>query len=87
MAWRTCRQTTAGLPPGSQMMGLIANAGIAKSATIEDTAVEDSHPYEAFAIVLGARGIRVNAVAPGVVGTDMSQRRVAHRSCGCALQG
>src|SRR5580698_5774051 len=111
---------------GDRLDILIANAGISKAATIEDTTVEDfdklfavnvrapfflvqqllpilgsggsvilisslgAHAavgalsaYSAtkgavntlakhFAFVLGARGIRVNAVAPGVVETDMS---------------
>ena len=108
---------------------LVANAGVSKSATIEDTTIEDfdrlfavnvrapfflvQQPlpilsrggcviflsslgargvvgtipaYAAskgaidtlvkhFASLLGARGIRVNAVAPGVVQTDMSNLR------------
>jgi 3-oxoacyl-[acyl-carrier protein] reductase len=111
---------------GDRLDILVANAGISKAATIEDTTVEDfdklfavnvrapfflvqqllpllgsgssvilisslgAHAavgalsaYSAtkgavntlakhFAFVLGARGIRVNAVAPGVVETDMS---------------
>jgi NAD(P)-dependent dehydrogenase (short-subunit alcohol dehydrogenase family) len=111
---------------GERLDILVANAGIANAATIEDTKVEDfdalfavnirapfflvqqllpilgsgssvillsslaAHSavgvlsaYAAtkgavdtlvkhFAAGLGARGIRVNAVAPGVVGTDMS---------------
>jgi NAD(P)-dependent dehydrogenase (short-subunit alcohol dehydrogenase family) len=111
---------------GDRLDILVANAGISKAATIEDTTVEDfdklfavnvrapfflvqqllpilgsggsvilisslgAHAavgalsaYSAtkgavntlakhFALVLGARGIRVNAVAPGVVETDMS---------------
>src|SRR5712672_3258617 len=111
---------------GDRLDILVANAGVSKSATIEDTTVEDfdrlfavnvrapfflvqqllpilgdgssvvlvsslaAHAsvgnlsaYAAtkgaidtlvkhFASVLGARGIRVNAVAPGVVETDMS---------------
>src|SRR4029077_15140934 len=111
---------------GDRLDILIANAGVSKAATIEDTTVEDfdrlfavnvrapfflvqqllpilhegscivllsslgAHAavdalsaYSAtqgavdtlvkhFAYVLGARGIRVNAVAPGVVETDMS---------------
>jgi NAD(P)-dependent dehydrogenase (short-subunit alcohol dehydrogenase family) len=111
---------------GDRLDILVANAGISKSATIEDTAVEDfdrlfavnvrapfflvqqllpilskgssvtflsslaaravvgtTPAYAAtkgaidtlvkhFAALLGARGIRVNAVAPGVVETDMS---------------
>jgi 3-oxoacyl-[acyl-carrier protein] reductase len=111
---------------GDRLDVLVANAGISKAATIEDTTVEDfdnlfavnvrapfflvqqllpilgngasvvllsslaAHAsvgtlaaYAAtkgaidtlvkhFAAVLGARGIRVNAVAPGVVETDMS---------------
>jgi len=38
---------------------------------------QGSHRYvgEAFASALGERGIRVNAVAPGVVPTDMSELR------------
>jgi 3-oxoacyl-[acyl-carrier protein] reductase len=111
---------------GDRLDILVANAGISKAATIEDTKVEDfdnlfavnvrapfflvqqllpilrsgasvillsslvAHAavgtlsaYAAtkgavdtlvkhFAFVLGARGVRVNAVAPGVVETDMS---------------
>src|SRR5580704_4041226 len=111
---------------GDRLDILVANAGISKSATIEDTTVEDFDnlfavnvrapfflvqqllpilgsgssiilvaslaargvvgtipAYAAtkgaidtlvkhFASLLGARGIRVNAVAPGVVETDMS---------------
>ncbi len=111
---------------GDRLDILVANAGVAKAATIEDYTVEDfdnlfavnvrapfflmqqllpilgsgasvillsslaAHAtvgnlsvYAAtkgaidtlvkhFAVVLGARGIRVNAVAPGVVETDMS---------------
>jgi len=111
---------------GDRLDILIANAGISKSATIEETTVEDFDrlfavnvraPYflvqqllsilgnggsvvllssiaahtvvgtlsayaatkgaidtlvKHFASVLGERGIRVNAVAPGVVATDMS---------------
>jgi NAD(P)-dependent dehydrogenase (short-subunit alcohol dehydrogenase family) len=111
---------------GERLDILVANAGISKSAKIEDTSIEDfdrlfavnvrapfflvqqllpilgngssvillsslgAHAavgtiaaYAAtkgaidtlvkyFAVALGARGIRVNAVAPGVVATDMS---------------
>ena len=111
---------------GDRLDILVANAGVSKSATIEDTTVEDFDrlfavnvrapfflvqqllpilskgssivflsslaargvvgtipAYAAtkgaidtlvkhFASLLGARGIRVNAVAPGVVETDMS---------------
>ena len=111
---------------GDRLDILVANAGISKSATIEDTTVEDFdnlfavnvrapfflvqqllpalckgsniiftsslaarasvgtlHAYAAtkgavdtlvkhFAAALGPRGIRVNAVAPGVVETEMS---------------
>jgi NAD(P)-dependent dehydrogenase (short-subunit alcohol dehydrogenase family) len=111
---------------GGRLDILVANAGVAKSATIEDTTVEDfdrlfavnvrapfflvqqllpilgsgssvilvsslgAHAvvgtlpaYSAtkgaidtlvkhFASALGGRGIRVNAVAPGVINTDMS---------------
>ena len=111
---------------GDRLDVLVANAGVAKSATIEDTTVEDFDKLFAvnvrapfflvqqllpvlckgssiiltsslaarasvgtiaayaatkgavdtlvkhFAAVLGPRGIRVNAVAPGVVETDMS---------------
>jgi 3-oxoacyl-[acyl-carrier protein] reductase len=111
---------------GDRLDILVANAGISKAATIEDTTVEDFDKlfavnvrapfflvqqllpilhegssivllsslgaraavgtlsaYSAtkgavdtlvkhFAFVLGARGVRVNAVAPGVVETDMS---------------
>src|SRR5580692_1637115 len=111
---------------GERLDVLVANAGIAKAASIEDTTVEDFDnqfavnvraPYflvqqllpvlgqrssvvllsslaahsalgalsayaatkgavdtlvRHFAVALGERGIRVNAVAPGVVATDMS---------------
>jgi len=111
---------------GDRLDVLVANAGISKAATIEDTTVEDFdrlfavnvrapfflvqqllpilcegssivllsslaaraavgtlYAYAAtkgavdtlakqFAVALGPRGIRVNAVAPGVVQTDMS---------------
>jgi 3-oxoacyl-[acyl-carrier protein] reductase len=111
---------------GDRLDILVANAGISKSATIEDTTVEDFDKLFAvnvrapfflvqqflpilgngssvtllsslaarsvvgnisayastkgavdtlvkhFAFILGPRGIRVNAVAPGVVATDMS---------------
>jgi NAD(P)-dependent dehydrogenase (short-subunit alcohol dehydrogenase family) len=111
---------------GDRLDILVANAGVAKSATIEDTSVEDFDrlfavnvraPYflvqqllpilgdgssvvllsslaahasvgtlsayaatkgavdtlvKHFAAALGQRGVRVNAVAPGVVDTDMS---------------
>ena len=111
---------------GDRLDILVANAGVAKAAVIEDTTVEDFDrlfavnvraPYflvqqllpilrdgssvvlvsslaayaavgtlsayaatkgaidtlvKHFAAALGARGIRVNAVAPGVVATDMS---------------
>jgi 3-oxoacyl-[acyl-carrier protein] reductase len=111
---------------GDRLDILVANAGVSKSATIEDTTVEDFDKLFAvnvrapfflvqqllpilskgssivlvaslaaravvgtipayaatkgavdtlvkqFASLLGARGIRVNAVAPGVVETDMS---------------
>jgi 3-oxoacyl-[acyl-carrier protein] reductase len=111
---------------GDRLDILVANAGVSKAATIEDTTVEDfdqlfavnvrapfflvqqllpilhegvsivllsslgartavgalsAYPatkgaidalVKHFAYVLGGRGIRVNAVAPGVVATDMS---------------
>ncbi len=111
---------------GDRLDILVANAGISKAATIEETTVEDFHslfavnvraPYflvqqllpilgggssvvllsslaahasvvnlsayaatkgaidtlvKHFAFALGERGVRVNAVAPGVVATDMS---------------
>jgi 3-oxoacyl-[acyl-carrier protein] reductase len=111
---------------GDRLDILIANAGISKAATIEETTIEDFDalfavnvraPYflvqqllpilkegssvvftsslaahaavgnlsayaatkgaigtlvKHFALVLGPRGVRVNAVAPGVVATDMS---------------
>ncbi len=86
---------------GDRLDILVANAGVLKAATIEETTVEDfdrlfavnvrapfflvqqTEPAYAatkgaidtlvkhFASMLGARGIRVNAVAPGVVETDM----------------
>jgi NAD(P)-dependent dehydrogenase (short-subunit alcohol dehydrogenase family) len=43
---------------------LVANAGISKVAPL--TLVKH------FAALLGPRGIRVNAIAPGVIETDMS---------------
>ncbi|MHC2336792.1 SDR family NAD(P)-dependent oxidoreductase [Bradyrhizobium sp. USDA 4454] len=111
---------------GERLDILVANAGVSKAATIEETTVEDFDalfavnvraPYflvqqllpilkdgssviftsslaahaavgnlsayaatkgavdtlvKHFALILGARGVRVNAVAPGVVDTDMS---------------
>ena len=111
---------------GDRLDILVANAGISKAATIEETTVEDFDamfavnvraPYflvqqllpilkegssvvftsslaahaavgnlaayaatkgaidtlvKHFALILGAKGVRVNAVAPGVVATDMS---------------
>src|ERR1700722_543033 len=98
---------------GDRLDILVANAGVSKSASIEDTKVEDFDnlfavnvraPYflvqqllptlckgsniiftsslaahgagdplvKHFAAALGPRGIRVNALAPGVVDTDMS---------------
>jgi len=123
-AHRLARQVRAIV--GDRLDILVANAGVAKAATIEETTVEDfdrlfavnvrapfflvqqllpilhegssvvllsslaAHAsvgtlaaYAAtkgaidtlvkhFAAALGARGIRVNAVAPGVVATDMS---------------
>ena len=111
---------------GGQLNILVANAGISKAATIEETAIEDFDklfavnvraPYflvqqllpvlgegasvvftsslvahaavtnlsayaatkgaidtivKHFAFILGAKGTRVNAVAPGIVDTDMS---------------
>ncbi len=111
---------------GERLDILVANAGVAKAATIEETTIEDFDalfavnvraPYflvqqllpilkegssviftsslaahaavgnlsayaatkgaidtlvKHFALILGAKGVRVNAVAPGVVETDMS---------------
>lgn len=111
---------------GERLDILVANAGVSKAATIEETTIEDFDalfavnvraPYflvqqllpilkegssviftsslaahaavgnlsayaatkgavdtlvKHFALILGARGVRVNAVAPGVVETDMS---------------
>ena len=87
---------------GDRLDILVANAGISKAATIEETTVEDFDKLFAvnvrapfflvqqllpayaatkgaidtmvkhFASLLGERHIRVNAVAPGVVATDMS---------------
>ena len=84
---------------GGRLDILVANAGIAKNATIEETTVAEFDALFAslaaraavgtlaayaatkgaietlvkhFAAALGERGIRVNAVAPGVVETDMS---------------
>src|SRR5467141_878314 len=127
---------------GDRLDILVANAGISKSATIEETTVEDFDrlfavnvrapfflvqqllpilgsggsvvlvsslvaraavgtlsAYAAtkgaidtlvkhFAFVLGERGIRVNAVAPGVVATDMSNftKTDAGRSAALGMQ-
>src|ERR1700733_15230354 len=85
---------------GGRLDILVANAGISKAASIEDTKIEDFDSLFAvnvrapfflvqqllpvlckgavdtlvkhFASALGPRGMRVNAVAPGVVETDMS---------------
>ncbi len=60
---------------GDRLDVLVANAGVAKSAKIEDTTVEEGAIdtlVKHFAAALGPRGIRVNAVAPGIVDTDMS---------------
>ena len=127
---------------GARLDILVANAGISKSATVEETTVEDFDrlfavnvrapfflvqqllpimsegssivflsslaaravvgtipAYAAtkgaidtlvkhFASMLGARGIRVNAVAPGVVATDMSNftKRDAGRDFALGMQ-
>ncbi|OLE62198.1 MAG: oxidoreductase [Deltaproteobacteria bacterium 13_1_20CM_2_69_21] len=124
---------------GSRLDILVANAGIAKAASIEDTTVEDFDalfavnvraPYflvqqllpamckgssivfvsslaarasvatlsaygatkgavatlvTHFASALGERGIRVNAVAPGVVETDMSNFAKTESGCNLTL--
>jgi NAD(P)-dependent dehydrogenase (short-subunit alcohol dehydrogenase family) len=85
---------------GDRLDILVANAGISKAASIEDTKIEDFDNLFAvnvrapfflvqqllpvlckgaidtlvkhFASALGPRGIRVNALAPGAVDTDMS---------------
>src|SRR2546425_261175 len=80
---------------GDRLDILVANAGISKAATIEETTVEDFDKLFAvdtlvkhFASVLGERGIRVNAVAPGVVATDMSSftKTDAGRSAALGMQ-
>src|SRR6266850_3192469 len=124
---------------GDRLDILVANAGISKAATIEDTTIEDFDrlfavnvraPYflvqqllpvlgegssvilvsslgahgvvgtipayaatkgaidtlvKHFASLLGARGIRVNAVAPGIVATDMSNFTKTDAGRGFAL--
>src|ERR1700691_4341860 len=127
---------------GDRLDILVANAGVSKSATIEDTTIEDFDKLFAvnvrapfflvqqllpilskgscvvflssaaargvvgtipayaatkgaidtlvkhFASLLGARGIRVNAVAPGVVETDMSNftKTAAGRDIALSMQ-
>ncbi len=133
---------------GDRLDILVANAGVSKAATIEETTVEDFDalfavnvraPYflvqqllpilkegssivftsslaahaavgnlsayaatkgaidtlvKHFALILGARGVRVNAVAPGIVETDMSsfaktdcRTRIHARDAGAEARG
>ena len=69
------QQLLPALGPGSSvilMSSLAAHAAIGTVAAYAATKGAVSTLVTHFAVLLGSRGIRVNAVAPGVVDTDMS---------------